>query len=105
MVLSVGSWIFIVALIPSLFGKDKPPITTSMLTGGVLLIYTFNLFNSKFLVKRNLNWNTKHGLAGFRNTKAVGKKIKESGLIYTYWDFITKPPLSFEGGFVKSVRT
>ena len=40
-VLSVGSWIFIVALLPSLFGKDKPPISTSLLTGVVLLIYTF----------------------------------------------------------------
>lgn len=43
-VLSVGSWIFIIALLPSLFGKDKPPIATSLLTGGVLLVYTFVYF-------------------------------------------------------------
>lgn len=40
-VLSVGSWIFIIALLPSLFGKDKPPISTSLMTGGVLLVYNF----------------------------------------------------------------
>ena len=38
-VLSVGSWIFIIALFPSLLGKDKPPVSTSFLTGGILLIY------------------------------------------------------------------
>ena len=44
-VLAVGSWIFIIALFPSLFGKDKPPVSTSVLTGGVLLIYTFVYFS------------------------------------------------------------
>jgi len=43
-VLSVGSWIFIFALFPSIFGKDKPPVSTSVLTGGVLLIYTVVYF-------------------------------------------------------------
>jgi hypothetical protein len=38
-VLSVGSWIFIIALLPSLLGKDKPPVSTSLLTGGILLVY------------------------------------------------------------------
>ncbi len=44
-VLSVGSWIFIAALFPSLLGKDKPPISTSVLTGGVLLVYTLVYFS------------------------------------------------------------
>ncbi|MDE2311724.1 MAG: hypothetical protein KGJ93_01365 [Patescibacteria group bacterium] len=39
-VLSVGSWIFIAALVPSLLSKDKPPIATSLSTGSVLLVYT-----------------------------------------------------------------
>lgn len=43
-VLSVGSWVFIVALIPSLVGKDKPPITTSLTTGIVLIVYTVVYF-------------------------------------------------------------
>ena len=38
-VLSVGSWIFIIALVPSLVGKDKPPVSTSFLTGIILLVY------------------------------------------------------------------
>lgn len=38
-VLSIGSWVFIVALVPSILGKDKPPASTSLLTGGILLIY------------------------------------------------------------------
>ena len=38
-VFSVGSWIFIIALIPSLISKDKPPVSSSLLTGSVLLIY------------------------------------------------------------------
>lgn len=44
-VLSVGSWIFIIALIPSLISKDKPPTATSVLTGAVLLVYTFVYFS------------------------------------------------------------
>ena len=43
-VLAVGSWIFIFALFPSLFSKDKPPVSTSVLTGSVLLIYTVVYF-------------------------------------------------------------
>lgn len=43
-VLAVGSWIFIIALVPSLVGKDKPPVLTSVMTGVVLLVYTFVYF-------------------------------------------------------------
>jgi hypothetical protein len=38
-VLSIGSWIFIAALIPSLTSKDKPPVSSSITTGSVLLVY------------------------------------------------------------------
>lgn len=40
-VLSVGSWIFVIALLPSIFGKDKPPLVTSLMTGTILVIYAF----------------------------------------------------------------
>ena len=38
-VLSAGSWIFTIALLPSIFGKDKPPLFTSVLTGTILVIF------------------------------------------------------------------
>lgn len=38
-ILTAGSIIFIVALFPSVLGKDKPAIKTSLLTGGVLVVY------------------------------------------------------------------
>ncbi len=38
-VIAVGSWVFIVALIPTLFSKHKPQVITSMLTGGILAVY------------------------------------------------------------------
>ena len=38
-VLAVGAWVFIVALLPALFSKDKPPVSTSVLTGGILAVY------------------------------------------------------------------
>ncbi|MBI2076395.1 MAG: hypothetical protein HYT72_04060 [Candidatus Aenigmarchaeota archaeon] len=40
-VLTIGSWIFIVALIPTLRGKEKPQLSTSIVTGTVLLVYAF----------------------------------------------------------------
>jgi len=39
-VLSIGAWLFIIALIPSIRGKDKPPMTTSVLTGSVLAVFS-----------------------------------------------------------------
>lgn len=38
-VIAIGSWIFIFALFPSIFGKDKPPFSTSALTGSILVVY------------------------------------------------------------------
>ena len=38
-ILSVGSWIFAVALIPSVVSKDKPALSSSLMTGSVLGVY------------------------------------------------------------------
>jgi hypothetical protein len=40
-VLSIGQWVFIIALIPTLLSKkDKPPVSSSILTGFFLAVYT-----------------------------------------------------------------
>jgi len=39
-VISIGSWLFIIALIPSIRGKEKPPVSTSILTGSVLAVFS-----------------------------------------------------------------
>lgn len=41
LVLTTGSLIFSVALFPSLLSKEKPALSTSLLTGTVLAIYAF----------------------------------------------------------------
>ena len=38
-VLSVGSWIFTIALIPSVLSKDKPALSSSLMTATVLTVY------------------------------------------------------------------
>ena len=38
-VLAAGSWIFLIALIPAIRGKEKPPVSTSIVTGTVLAVY------------------------------------------------------------------
>ncbi|MDO8620333.1 MAG: hypothetical protein Q7R64_03230 [bacterium] len=40
-VFSVGQWIFIIALIPSLLSKEKPALSTSLMTGTVLAVFAF----------------------------------------------------------------
>lgn len=40
-VLSAGSLVFAAALLPSILGKDKPSIITSLSTGGVLIVFGF----------------------------------------------------------------
>lgn len=40
-VLTLGSWVFIFALIPSVIGKDKPAFNTSLITGVTLLAFVF----------------------------------------------------------------
>ncbi|MES2135301.1 MAG: hypothetical protein V4449_03620 [Patescibacteria group bacterium] len=50
-VLSIGQYIFVLALLPSVFGKDKPALSSSLLTGSVLAVFsavyaTLNLWSS-----------------------------------------------------------
>lgn len=50
-VLSIGQYIFVLALLPSVFGTDKPALSSSLLTGTVLGIFsavyaTLGLWNS-----------------------------------------------------------
>lgn len=40
-IIAAGQWIFLIALLPSIFGKDKPALATSILTGIVLAILAF----------------------------------------------------------------
>jgi len=46
-VFSVGQIIFLVALIPTIRGKDKPAITTSVITSIILAIFAFTYFSLK----------------------------------------------------------
>lgn len=39
--LSIGQLVFAVALLPSVFSKDKPAISTSLTTGAVLMTFAF----------------------------------------------------------------
>jgi len=50
-VLSIGQYIFVLALLPSVFGKDKPAFSSSLLTGIILAVFsgvyaTLGLWNS-----------------------------------------------------------
>ena len=38
-VITLGSLIFVLALFPSVLGKDKPALSTSLMTGTVLVIF------------------------------------------------------------------
>ena len=40
-VLSIGQWVFAIALLPSVFGKDKPALVSSLITGSVLTVFAF----------------------------------------------------------------
>ena len=39
--LSIGQFVFALALLPSVFSKDKPALSTSLTTGIVLAIFAF----------------------------------------------------------------
>ena len=43
-VFSIGSWIFIIALIPTIKGKDKPQLSTSLITGTILATFAVAYF-------------------------------------------------------------
>jgi len=38
-IIAVGQWTFLVALFPSILSKDKPALSTSILTGSVLAFF------------------------------------------------------------------
>jgi len=40
-VLTGGSIIFVIALVPSVMSKDKPALSTSLMTGSVLIVFAF----------------------------------------------------------------
>ena len=44
-IFSIVSWIFVVALIPSIFGYNKPEWTTSLLTASVLTVYSATFYS------------------------------------------------------------
>jgi hypothetical protein len=39
--IGLGQCVFVVALVPTILGKEKPPLTTSLPTATVLGMYTF----------------------------------------------------------------
>lgn len=39
-ILTVGALVFIVALLPTMFGREKPALTTSITTGTVLVVFS-----------------------------------------------------------------
>lgn len=43
-VLTAGTVIFIIALFPSVLSKDKPALSTSIMTGTVLIIFAYIYF-------------------------------------------------------------
>ena len=43
-VMSIGQWVFIIALLPAIVGKDKPPWMTSLLTATVLSVFAFTFW-------------------------------------------------------------
>lgn len=40
-VITVGTLVFVIALVPALISKDKPPVSTSFVSGITILIYAF----------------------------------------------------------------
>jgi hypothetical protein len=40
-----GQWIFIIALLPSIFSVHKPELLTSVMTGLVLLVYAVTFYS------------------------------------------------------------
>ena len=43
-IFSIGQWVFIIALIPSVVSKDKPALSSSLMTGSVLAVFAFTYF-------------------------------------------------------------
>lgn len=49
-VISAGQWIFIIALIPSIFSQNKPDIRTSLMTAIVLTAFSFTFFTLDLVI-------------------------------------------------------
>ncbi|MDP2734609.1 MAG: hypothetical protein Q8P12_00185 [bacterium] len=49
-VISIGQWVLLIALIPSVTSKDKPALATSVLTGLVLTLFAFTFFTLSLLL-------------------------------------------------------
>lgn len=52
-VIGAGDYIFFIALLPSIFSRDKPALSSSLLTGTILIVFAFtfttlHLWNSAF---------------------------------------------------------
>lgn len=41
-VISIGTWVILIALLQSVFSKDKPDIKTSIMTGTVLVAFALS---------------------------------------------------------------
>ena len=41
----VGQMVFNIALLPSIFSKNKPALSTSLMTAGMIFIYVFTYFS------------------------------------------------------------
>jgi threonine/homoserine/homoserine lactone efflux protein len=48
LVLTVGTFIFILALLPSILSKDKPALSSSLITGAVLVIFVLTYLSLSF---------------------------------------------------------
>jgi hypothetical protein len=44
-VFSVGTWVFAIALVPTIRGKEKPPLWTSIPTAIFLTLFAFTYFS------------------------------------------------------------
>lgn len=44
-VFTIGAWTFIIALLPAIFGNNKPPASTSLINGLVLIFFSIAYFS------------------------------------------------------------
>jgi len=49
-VISVGQWIFIIALMPSIFSQNKPDVKTSLITAIVLTVFGFTFLTLNLII-------------------------------------------------------
>lgn len=47
-IIAAGQWVFLLALLPSILGKDKPALATSILTGIVLATFAITFATLSF---------------------------------------------------------